>query len=108
MQQPETDAAALRCTGILGRGTVRTVGAWQVEVNVTRWIFLAGSLMFTACADGGAACDEQAFSCEGQLLIQCVDGAEVEVSNCDDEGGTCMAEMGHCHPDDDGMDGMDM
>lgn len=69
-----------------------------------RWVAL-WSVALAACT-GGEGCEERAFSCDGQLLLQCVDGAEVEVSDCDVEGGMCMASMGHCHHDtmDSGME----
>lgn len=64
------------------------------EGRTMRCTILVAVLM-VAC--GEAECEEDAFSCDGQILVQCQGGEQVEVSDCDVEGGTCMASMGHCH-----------
>ena len=58
--------------------------------------------LFTACDDEG--CEVDATGCDGNTLVECVDGAFVEVEVCEQE---CRAEpSAHCHTD--GMDMGDM
>ncbi|MBX2796064.1 MAG: hypothetical protein KTR31_00305 [Myxococcales bacterium] len=57
-------------------------------------------LVLAACSGEGEACTDNEFSCDGQLLMQCVDGALVEHADCAVDGGECDAAMGHCHMDD--------
>ncbi|HHO50705.1 MAG TPA: hypothetical protein ENK18_07470 [Deltaproteobacteria bacterium] len=62
-----------------------------------------------ACGGDGkeTSCDtEGAFSCDGQLLMVCTGGVLVQDADCDVEGGTCHAAMGHCMEDDTGMSEM--
>ena len=72
-----------------------------------RFVVPAAFLILAACGTDEEACVEGEFSCDGQILSLCTDGVQVEEANCDDEGGTCDADMGHCHMDGDDMDDMD-
>ena len=59
------------------------------------WLF--GVLLFGCGEDTASteACEEGAASCDGDVLVECVDGVEAE-TDCAAEGLTCHAEMGHC------------
>ena len=57
--------------------------------------FALPALFLAACGTSGA-CEEEAFSCDGTVLYQCLDGVEVEQEDCADVGMECHAEMGHC------------
>jgi len=58
------------------------------------------SMPMVGC-DGGddgeetAACEEGTATCDGDFLVECVDGEEVE-TDCAADGMMCHEEMGHC------------
>jgi hypothetical protein len=55
------------------------------------------SALAIGCGGGGdeEGCTEGEVYCDGDLLIECIDGAEVE-SDCAADGMMCHEEMGHC------------
>ncbi len=64
---------------------------WMLKV-------VAVSALAIACDGGGSGeegCVEGDVSCDGDLLVECIDGEEVE-TDCAVDGMMCHAEMGHC------------
>ncbi|TNE92676.1 MAG: hypothetical protein EP330_00760 [Deltaproteobacteria bacterium] len=61
-----------------------------------RILALTLPLVLAACGTTADDCVEDEYSCDGNILMQCVGGELVEDTNCDDVGLTCHAEMGHC------------
>ena len=55
------------------------------------------SLVLAVLIGCGGACEEAEFSCEGDVLMECVDGELVESEDC------AAADM-LCHDMDDGTD----
>lgn len=64
---------------------------WTIKI-------LALSLL-AACGGGGGddaeGCTDGEIFCDGDFLVECVDGEEVE-TDCAVDGMMCHEEMGHC------------
>lgn len=65
---------------------------------MVRWVMMA--LWVVGCSGDsdegtGEPCTEGQVVCEGDVLVECVDGEEVE-TDCAAEGLMCHEEMGHC------------
>jgi len=68
-----------------------------MRLTTTLFIALLGTL--AACDGGGGEettpCEEGSVSCDGDFLVECVDGEELE-TDCAADGMECHEEMGHC------------
>ena len=65
---------------------------------MTRMALAFTLLAVSACGTSGT-CEADAFSCDGTILSQCVDGEAVVQEDCADVDMMCHAEMGHCMAD---------
>ena len=66
-------------------------------------LFLSVPLLSVSGCSSDDPCTENSYSCNGNVLQKCQDGALVDVEDCGAK--TCMASMGHCHDDEHGHGG---
>jgi len=70
-------------------------------VRLEHLMLAVGLTLGVAACDGGGdeetteGCEEGSVSCDGDFLVECVDGEEVE-TDCAADGMMCHEEMGHC------------
>ncbi len=86
---------------------VLRVPALERSMTTRLLLFLLLPLTLLACGDAEDACEEGAYTCDGDTLQVCdADGAYVDDTDCAALGLMCHAEMGHCMDmsgDDSGM-----
>lgn len=72
--------------------------------SMMKFVFLS---LMVACGGGESeeGCTDGEIFCDGDFLVECLDGEEVE-TDCAVDGMMCHEEMGHCMEMSDTMGGM--